>query len=1692
MAHQYYDFIVDNQDLKDVFKEILILNNDNQIIDKYVGSYEVENQKGADNFTVYRILNISENKREEVAKFSNAGFKVIITGLVSDEEANLKVDKDTILNDSQNRQLYDNFKLRKSKYAINEVILEDYTPESNNFLIEEDGFYSITLSGAGFDNINNQVYNSKFIDPDKILNKEWPQNEGYDKLTIKDFTWTREKQVNDKYYNDTGKWSVLKYEYSGTYCYSANMIVFSKNLEIVTGIKFDKTEDKYIELELSNTDEYVKYFGLLYSPINKSSIGKPINNENEPNYISKYDIKQTPSILAVFYDQNESDLRTNYNGSIVENINPIETGGTGELKRYVKDYTTDKLIEYTVGKIRNDSSENEDTSENEDKGNTIIYNDGIIAKGGEEIDIYNTFGGKGGCRIRNSFDLWEKNDVDEKGAFVKIQYIAPNNNIKIIDIEAEDITLPESNLKIAPEQIVEIYFNIKRNKELDIDNSKLDDTPISKLVGFTLTKIDNERRCISFKLPYKSVNKRNENSDFILNLKTELRKFYFACKRNKNIITDIEIDGELIEEGANSICKKSNGEDLYFTVEEEKKLTVKLTYFNESFTLIKDLIESYFNGIGLEYSITIIGNQQNITITMKPENAKDILLFFVTQSYLNLEIDINTSLNKNIDYVYIYYDDEGKNGIKYYPENIPENAANALNISNLKMKVIQGEVIKFKVYFKDDPLENYNENGSRYFELNQISGLKERFARLFITDRERNDDKYFIGEYQEVYLEMPNYDLDFYISDIDRGVYLDIGLDSSSENKIGHLVYQFPYGAPENNDFLQDKNQIKVMPKQDIIVNAIYKDTDSYNYYKLDEDFLKAQNNKITFGTLIKTDLIFPLNPQPKLDYVKIPLSFEDIFNLDTNLQGHHAFKFIMPNNDYALKVREAETRKQLTIIPNRIQFLDSFISGKDIIGRRIENIRIYFIHDQTTRNKVIYFNSNDYQLLKDPDTNDDIKVRLNTVDNYDNYYYDGNVINRKIKIKIPAGQNVYITVQFSDVKQKLDVTHLTSQIASVTYGEAGELSYSDDWAEVKQEFNFRMRDDLNLDLKWVERSLDFNVDFSLESLKQNAIYKLTKRNEITKRDEITTGNYTGSLKLYKGDKIEIEFYLKDYNVLKVTPTLTGTTGTAFDGFQMLYYIAKSETDSLTFTPNSSFTNTTKVFNCNLTGINNLNDTLLFTIESNNANSFSSTSYKNDNNEMTGNKITIKATITKYNLYIDFPIYFHAGFNITLEGQNSALKSFLLSTKGSFRLDMWGGRGLDAPGVGHDDGAKSRVEGGFRESTYHYNWTQPKWNRITNETKSTGSGSNSSEVFAGTGICNNCKNQVKAVSGSRGWSWNNGSFLQNISANNSNNPIGEHLCGNFTESRKWKISYSITGSIAAGGYGWKISKNINISAGEVKLMIEEGADAGEPKYISPSETKGGYGGKGGAAAYFVYNDEKGETYQFVTFGGGGAGGSGGQTSGNISVGGCGAGSPPRAALTGNVTFGNVSPDGWTMTNSISDSEKRNIFGAAHRAGALSSSQEAVSGDKYNGGIGSKGNTDEEKGEGGTLTFNGVTFIFKAAKSGFERGQGGGGGAPSCGGAGGSSSALTEDKFGKYAPIFRFTSLGKITQTDNDIINNSSDDLNAKINLKFLSYDETVPSGSPTSNATQNNNTNSTISNSCSHHPGSTSCSCNTC
>jgi hypothetical protein len=81
---------------------------------------------------------------------------------------------------------------RKSNYYLGDTVLEDHEPKTNEeFLLEDQGGFIVTVVGPGYNNINNH---SKF-------EGNWEKAAIKDSLTIKsDFTWERRKEIDKDFF----------------------------------------------------------------------------------------------------------------------------------------------------------------------------------------------------------------------------------------------------------------------------------------------------------------------------------------------------------------------------------------------------------------------------------------------------------------------------------------------------------------------------------------------------------------------------------------------------------------------------------------------------------------------------------------------------------------------------------------------------------------------------------------------------------------------------------------------------------------------------------------------------------------------------------------------------------------------------------------------------------------------------------------------------------------------------------------------------------------------------------------------------------------------------------------------------------------------------------------------------------------------------------------------------------------------------------------------------------------------------------------------------------------------------------------------------------------------------------------------------------------------------------------------------
>ena len=972
-------------------------------------------------------------------------------------------------------ELNDVLKYRTSRYGVG-----DEVELSGETALIEQGYYSITLSAAGF---NNNSTSSKFV-TDGV---EKPIRS--DHLEIgNDFTWERSQEI-DLSVNENGEWHTETYKWTGTYSFVEDMLVLS-----LDSISYTANDGSNVEF---TEDRKVPFFGVIASPIQQIDRIE----DGEPYSI---DI-----VKAVFLDDDRIDATQDFNfENVPTNGDPIVTGGTGQLRRIKEYIQANTIVNYVVGTVTDAEPDNNIPHRNINRNTilevgrrTLIQQPVSVhtAVGGprveNETNIVNNFGGMGGDKVQNSFDFWKFRDIltpdpDTDTAFVRVHFVGPTDAAMrdmSISLDGNAISNGDGNNRVVLGQIAEVYFTVDRDQELDKENSYLGDVKLSDLEDFTLRQIDNRRRMISFRIPIVTTREHTFN----LNLATEQRKFYFAAAFDDNSITSIEItrfyeDEEGLpqesrreyrreHEDENGICRwyDNNGELADFFFHSGDNIRVEVTFTDEDTILVSDILEFYLDRlVGGDFHISRANNSRQVINFVMP--SKDVLLFLKTEALYTLTVFINEqSVNlKHIDY-------HGR----IFVNNLDENATDNDRMLPFTQRFTAREFVKFGVFFKEDPFDSYDEMGSRYFDLERDTGLMSEYANIFITDRERDlvdgyipgviinlpRGNYFNGESQNVYFLMPPRNLTFHLRDKDNGVFLTVEEDVISQpQEIGGLIYTFPFG--DNNiraDFrrrnnrtsnlneetslstIGDLNRIKILAGQQVRVDVRYRRNDGYNFFVLDQDFMRAQHIFMVFRRLN-----FRIND---------PWSFRDleIHNPIERVDDDHAFVFWMPENDFSLTARAVESRHTLFVTPNESQF--NRVGDRD---RRIRSVRI-MVDDRGGRiDRTITFHG-------------------------DGGNVDG--INHNIYIPIDAGQRVTMIFRFSDIYQRIDSVNLESQEPSMNVGVPGENHTPNDdntpatinipnptsgEREFFQIVTFRMpRRDVDLDLRWEERLYNIYLD---------------------------------------------------------------------------------------------------------------------------------------------------------------------------------------------------------------------------------------------------------------------------------------------------------------------------------------------------------------------------------------------------------------------------------------------------------------------------------------------------------------------------------------------------------------------------------------------------------------------------------------
>jgi len=698
-----------------------------------------------------------------------------------------------------------------------------------------------------------------------------------------------------------------------------------------------------------------------------------------------------------------------------------------------------------------------------------------------------------------------------------------------------------------------IYFSVAKRYEVDLENTYFIDTDlpeedptrktkIIEMPDFDFVKIDNNRRVIYFKVPHKGKN-------YLVDLAHKDRKFYFHAVFDTNIVDSVIIrkndDDHQYKykkeyEDENGRCLfyddiEDNNTKKEFFFHAGNKLKIEVFYKNDDVILVKDLLNFYIedcypleNGETTTQKRTRLrsSNKYRITKTNKAKQTididtaptRDMVLFLKTENLYTVSVDINDVMSKNLNHInflnstyfnqtkYIRVwrrDTNNTNGNGFPPPEdrpvlTPTTALTPPMGNWLSLPIIEkftyGEILHFDVYFKYDPILNYNENGSRYFILEENIGLKSEYSNIFITPRitiPSKDDYYdggvpgensSLGRLQKISFAMPARNVSLNLQDKDCGVTFQIKHDLNSEYTAGGsctVDYCFPYrnhplpniedrhngiplagsngnpppafafhtssgGAANSTTRAQLTNDmiIKVLPRQQIRIRVLYPEGSlGLKYFTIDMAHLKQQNSEI-IGWELNPNNWHPNNNStsgyPVMNNKITPYKH---FPTEDNPLRANSNKYSSTNIDgrnhaFGFWMPDHNVLLFLKLIDSRIRFniypnLSQFEKNRT---RVIRGVRVQFI-DNLTVNTLP-------ETIFRPFTGQHQNVGTpipNNSNGLSKLVFDNNLNNKSRAIKIKAGTLVFVTVQFYDIYQRLDSMDLASQTPFIEIYTPGE-----------------------------------------------------------------------------------------------------------------------------------------------------------------------------------------------------------------------------------------------------------------------------------------------------------------------------------------------------------------------------------------------------------------------------------------------------------------------------------------------------------------------------------------------------------------------------------------------------------------------------------------------------------------------------
>jgi hypothetical protein len=670
-------------------------------------------------------------------------------------------------------------------------------------------------------------------------------------------------------------------------------------------------------------------------------------------------------ILNSFLDDTFSDFTNFYkiNGSniIGEYVNDIvNPGGRGQLLNSVIVNTSDLVNTfYDVGSY----IDNTNTQFKISDSFILQATSGIFSEFPNYSDY---FGGKGGNTELNSFDFYEKHELTENG-FIKLIYAGPNEfsfrSLEIVFDKDAFSVLPDTTSKtingnlintILTENEAIVYYRLlKRSEELDLEKSILNGIPLKNFTvkykepevpktndksynyvetllhtkydnnELYIIELDNFRRKLAFKTPFQSIDSNNPT-----NIKLELiatdRKFYFAIARDYNIDT-VKINNILFDpddqdedfvyrkykqrDEDNNVILDQNNSPIYLEHEFKagKPYDMTITFKTESASLMKELLINYLHDCDINF-VKANNFMQTISFIM-PE--RDVLLFLKTEDCYFLTI-LKDELNSN------------------FIEEIEHSGDTLTKFSQIDDSIM----VK---HFKDDEIIINFLFNDPFYELDREyleSQLLDVGIILYNDDeRERTQYKgYDISVKQTIKFLMPARNVTLYIKQKDYRVFLKLLREKSSThfthiNITGHED-KSPFELKTESDKTIDNDNnfnLSAFPfyaNEEIIITVLFIPEDGLYYWEIDEPYMKSQMIDILIG-----ERLFKFN---KSD------GFEDRYQI---------IKFLMPNNDVKLIIKEKNIRSIITIRSNEYQ---TIYSGET---RKIEKIYYKNISYSTINN---------------------------------------------------------------------------------------------------------------------------------------------------------------------------------------------------------------------------------------------------------------------------------------------------------------------------------------------------------------------------------------------------------------------------------------------------------------------------------------------------------------------------------------------------------------------------------------------------------------------------------------------------------------------------------------------------------------------------------------------------------------------